>query len=36
MSLNSQESFTLSGSIFEDQGKETLIGATLIIKELNI
>ena len=35
MSLNSQESFTLSGSIFEGQGKETLIGATLIIKELN-
>ena len=31
---NSQERFTLSGTVFENQGNETLIGANIIIDEL--
>ena len=31
---NSQEQFTLSGTVFENQGNETLIGANIIIDEL--
>ena len=31
----SQDNFTLSGTVFEEQGKETLIGATIIIADLN-
>ena len=32
---NSQERFTLSGTIVEEQGRETLIGANIIIEDLN-
>ena len=31
---NSQQRVTLSGTVFEEQGKETLIGATIIIADL--
>jgi hypothetical protein len=31
---NSQERFTISGTVFENQGNETLIGANIIIDEL--
>ena len=34
LSVNSQQKFTLSGSIFESNGKETLIGANIIIADL--
>ena len=30
-----QDNFTLSGTVFEEQGKETLIGANIIIADLN-